>query len=146
VNKLTAILLVLIAVLQYRLWFGDGSVRELHQLGERIEELKQEGAKRRERNIAFEAEVMDLKEGTDAIEERARHDLGMIKEGEVFIQVIDHHHPEVRRQSSPPPAATETQLGENGKHRRRLHWEQQSQEARMTPTVDPGGETHPAGR
>lgn len=101
-KKLTAFLLLLIALLQYRLWLGDGSILELHRLGERIEELKREGDKRRERNAAFEAEVMDLKQGSDAIEERARHELGMIKEGEVFIQVLDHHHPAGERQPAAP--------------------------------------------
>jgi cell division protein FtsB len=142
VNKLIVILLVLIALLQYRLWLGDGSVRELHRLGERIEELKQEGAKRKERNTAFEAEVMDLKQGTDAIEERARHDLGMIKEGEVFIQVIDHHHPEAKRPPSPP--AAEKARGEEVKHKRRLRRE--PQDAPVAPSVDPAGETRPTER
>lgn len=106
-KKLTAFLLVLIALLQYRLWFGDGNILELHRLGERIEELKQEGTKRRERNAAFEAEVMDLKQGSDAVEERARHELGMIREGEVFIQVLDNHHPAAQRQPSAPAGSTE---------------------------------------
>ncbi len=89
-NKLTAFLVVLIALLQYRLWFGDGNLLELHRMSDRIEELRRDGSKRQERNAALEAEVMDLKQGTDAIEERARHDLGMIKEGEVFVQVLEH--------------------------------------------------------
>jgi cell division protein FtsB len=98
-NKVKALLLVLIALLQYRLWFGDGNVREFQHLNDRIAELRQEGAKRRERNAALEAEVMDLKQGLDAVEERARQDMDMIKEGEVFVQVIDpQHDPE------PPPA------------------------------------------
>ncbi len=88
-KKVIALLLLLIGLLQYRLWFGDGNVLEFHRLTDRIEELRQEGARRRERNAALEAEVMDLKQGLDAVEERARQDLGMIKEGEVFVQVID---------------------------------------------------------
>ena len=88
-NKVTALLLVLIGLLQYRLWYGDGNVLEFQRLNDRIAELHQEGAKRRERNAALEAEVMDLKQGLDAVEERGRQDLGMIKEGEVFVQVID---------------------------------------------------------
>ena len=127
-NKLTVFILVLIALLQYRLWFGDGNLRELHRLGEHIQELKQEGAKRRERNAAFEAEVMDLKQGTDAIEERARHDLGMIKEGEVFIQVIDHH-PEHDARNQPPrqPALADTPQSDEAASRRRSHGEQRLQ-------------------
>jgi len=101
VNKLTVVLLLLIGLLQYRLWFGDGNLLEFHRLNERIEELRHEGDKRRERNAALEAEVMDLKQGLDAIEERARWDLGMIKEGETFVQIIDPHH---EHTLSAPPA------------------------------------------
>ena len=142
-KKLTAFLLVLIALLQYRLWFGDGNIRELHRLGEHIEELKQEGEKRRERNAAFEAEVMDLKQGTDAIEERARHELGMIKEGEVFIQVIDHH-PEAR--PSPPAAEAEKAKSEQADRKRRLRRERRSQDAPAAPAANTGGEPTPTDR
>jgi cell division protein FtsB len=143
VKKLTAFLLVLIALLQYRLWFGDGNIRELHRLGDHIEELKQEGEKRRERNAAFEAEVMDLKQGTDAIEERARHELGMIKEGEVFIQVIDHH-PEAK--PSPPAAQSEKPKSEQADRRRKLRRERRSQEAPVAPDANAGGALPPAER
>lgn len=88
-KKLTVFLLVLIALLQYRLWLGDGGVAELQELQDRIEKLTEESEKRRERNAALEADVRDLKEGTDAIEERARQELGMIKQGETFVQVIE---------------------------------------------------------
>ncbi|MBS1214108.1 MAG: septum formation initiator family protein, partial [Proteobacteria bacterium] len=97
-KKLTAFLVLLVGLLQYRLWFGDGNLLELHRLTDRIEELRRDGSKRQERNAALEAEVMDLKQGTDAIEERAREDLGMIKEGEVFVQVLEH-----RSQQTPTP-------------------------------------------
>ena len=100
VKKFTILLLLLIGLLQYRLWLGDGSIRDLNRLHDQIEEMQREGAKRRDRNAALEAEVMDLKQGTDAIEELARQDLGMIKEGEVFVQVLEQH------QEMPPPAAT----------------------------------------
>ena len=89
-KKITVLLVLLIALLQYKLWFGDGNVLEFQRLNDRIAELRQEGAKRRERNAALEAEVMDLKQGLDAVEERARHELGMIKEGEDFVQVIEN--------------------------------------------------------
>jgi cell division protein FtsB len=89
VKKLIVLLMVLIALLQYRLWLGDGGIAELQELQARIDKLTEEGEKRRERNAALEADVIDLKEGTDAIEERARQELGMIKQGETFIQVIE---------------------------------------------------------
>ena len=114
-KKLIVFLLLLIALLQYRLWFGDGNVLELHRLGEHIEDMRREGARRQERNAALEAEVMDLKQGTDAVEERARQDLGMIKEGEFFVQVIERHPP-----PSPAPAVKEAPKGTPAPHRRRV--------------------------
>ena len=87
--KLIVFLLTLIAALQYRLWLGDGSIREYGEINTRIEELKQEGERRRIRNAAVAADVRDLREGTEAVEERARHELGMIKPGETFVQVYD---------------------------------------------------------
>jgi cell division protein FtsB len=117
VNKVKALLLVLIALLQYRLWYGDGNVREFQRLNAHIAELRQEGDKRRERNTALEAEVMDLKQGLDAVEERARQDLEMIKEGEVFVLVVDpHHEPEFpaappMEKPPQPPAKPEAAKG-----------------------------------
>lgn len=88
-KKLILLLLVLVALLQWRLWFGDGGIYELHEMQAHIEELKEKGEKLHERNAALEADVMDLKEGTDAIEERARQELGMVKDGETFVQVFE---------------------------------------------------------
>lgn len=102
-KRLIVFLLVLIALLQYRLWFGDGGIAEWHELQVRIEELKDEGERRKARNAALDADVRDLKEGTDAIEERARQELGMIREGETFVQVFEKPHP----QSQPPQAQPE---------------------------------------
>lgn len=82
-------LALLLCLLQYRLWFGDGNLFEVHRLQQRIEELRREAARLRERNSALEAEVLDLKQGLEAVEERARRDLGMIREGETFFQVIE---------------------------------------------------------
>lgn len=104
-KRLIAFLLVLIALLQYRLWFGDGGIAEWHELQVRIEELRQEGERRKARNAALDADVRDLKEGTDAIEERARQELGMIREGETFVQVFEKPHP----QSQPPQAQPEAE-------------------------------------
>lgn len=107
-NKVTALLILLIGLLQYKLWFGDGNVLEFQRLNDRIAELRQEGAKRRERNAALEAEVMDLKQGLDAVEERARHELGMVMEGEQFVQVIDPQHEPDPLVSPPPEKPTAT--------------------------------------
>lgn len=87
--KLIAFLAFLIAALQYRLWWGDGGVSEYKETLGRIEELRKEGEQRRARNAAVAADVADLRDGTDAIEERARHDLGLVKPGETFVQVYE---------------------------------------------------------
>lgn len=90
------ILLVLLLVLQYRLWVGDGSFAEVWQLHQDVERQKDENERLRERNAALDAEVKDLKQGLDAIEERAREELGMIKEDEVFYQIIEEEGPPPR--------------------------------------------------
>ena len=87
--KLIAFLLVLIAGLQYRLWLGDGGIREYGEITQRIDELQQEADQRARRNAAVAADVRDLKDGDEAIEERARHELGMIKADETFVQIYD---------------------------------------------------------
>ena len=89
-KALIAILIVLLLILQYKLWFGDGNMREVWQLQAAIEEQKKENEKLRERNAALEAEVKDLKQGLEAVEERARSELGMIKKGETFYQIIEN--------------------------------------------------------
>lgn len=86
---IVAILIALLLVLQYQLWFGNGGLLRVWQLEQRIAEQKEENAKLEERNKALEAEVRDLKQGLEAIEERARSDLGMIKKGETFFQVVE---------------------------------------------------------
>ena len=85
----TGILLILLLALQYRLWVGEGSVAEVAHLRSEIEAQREELARIRERNQALQAEVEDLRKGLEAIEERARSELGMIKKGEIFYQVIE---------------------------------------------------------
>ncbi len=79
----------MLMVLQYRLWVGEGSLAELYLLKEDIALQKAELQQMRRRNQALQAEVNDLKKGLEAIEERARNDLGMIREGEIFYQIIE---------------------------------------------------------
>lgn len=86
---LTLSLAVLLALLQYVLWFGDGGLRDLWQLEHQVEDQQSENERLTERNDALAAEVKDLKTGLEAVEARARLELGMIKEDEVFYQVID---------------------------------------------------------
>jgi cell division protein FtsB len=86
---LLALLVLLLIALQAALWFGEGGVFDLWQLHQALERQGQENSKLVERNKALEGEVSDLKSGLDAIEERARAELGMIGEGELFYQLID---------------------------------------------------------
>lgn len=86
---LIALLLLILLVLQFRLWVGEGSLAEVHAIKGEIAAQKDELKKMRQRNRALQAEVADLKQGLDAIEERARSELGMIREGEVFYQIVE---------------------------------------------------------
>ena len=83
------VFVVLLVLLQYRLWFGDGGINEMVRLNQEIAAQQDENAVLRERNEALEAEVMDLKDGEAAVEERARRELGMIRRDETFYQAID---------------------------------------------------------
>ena len=80
--------LALLLMLQYRLWLGAGGLNEVSHLHEEIDQQRGENQLLRERNRTLAAEVTDLKQGTAAIEERARTDLGMVGSGETFFQVI----------------------------------------------------------
>ena len=82
-------LVVILALLQYKLWIGNGSFAEVYRLDHAIATQQQENASFKERNLALEGEVNDLRHGMDAIEERARSELGMIKQNETFFRVID---------------------------------------------------------
>jgi cell division protein FtsB len=95
---LIAVLLLVLIGLQYKLWFGDGSLSEVVQLTRELEIQKQKLETLEERNRILEAQVLDLQNGLDAFEEKARNDLGMIKQGETFIQLIP-----------PPDAASDEQ-------------------------------------
>ena len=86
---LTGLLVVLLLGLQYKLWIGEGSVAEVWQLRQALEAQQAENEELRSRNAALDAEVADLKTGLDAIEERARRDLGMIRRDEIFFQVVE---------------------------------------------------------
>jgi cell division protein FtsB len=83
-----AILLMVLVLLQYRLWNGNGSLPDLWDLEEIKAEQTVENKFLGERNQALAAEVMDLKTGMEAIEERARSEMGMIKSGETFFHII----------------------------------------------------------
>jgi len=83
---LTVALAALIVVLQYPLWFGKGGWFRVQDLEEQLAAQRQVNQKIEARNASQEADVRDLKSGYAAIEERARFELGLVKEGEIFVQ------------------------------------------------------------
>ena len=86
-NWTTLALLVLIALLQYPLWLGKGGWLRVWDYDRQLEAQREVNQKLEQRNAAIDAEVRDLKSGYEAIEERARYELGYIKPDEVFVQV-----------------------------------------------------------
>jgi cell division protein FtsB len=96
-RAVTLILVVLLLLLQYPLWIGKGSWLKVWDMNRQLEAQQQVNRQTQARNALLDAEVRDLKQGTAAIEERARSELGMIKRDEVFYQIVE------------PPSATEKQ-------------------------------------
>jgi cell division protein FtsB len=86
---LLSIIILLVSLLQYRLWYGNGGIEEIKALQQRLDDLKEQVEEKKERNEALYAEVEDLRKGQEALEERARDELGMIREGETFFQVLE---------------------------------------------------------
>lgn len=86
---LAVLLIALLLALQYKLWVADGGLRDVWRIGREVEAQERENAESRERNQALEGEVHDLKGGLEAIEERARSELGMIRDGETFYQIVE---------------------------------------------------------
>ena len=96
------ILILLLIGLQLKLWTGSGSMHEVDSLRVAVKKQTDENAKLLQRNQAVGADVLDLKHGDQAVEARARTELGLIKPGEVFYQVVEP----ARTASSPAPAAS----------------------------------------
>ena len=82
-------LIALVAAIQYPLWMGKGSWLRVWEFSTRVDQQKEKNVQLAARNAGLDAEVRDLKQGIDAVEERARVELGMIKPGEVFYQIVD---------------------------------------------------------
>ena len=88
--KLLALALAtLILLIQYPLWIGKGSWFQVRQVDQQIRSQRDVNRRLKERNVALDAEVRDLKVGLEAIEERARSEIGMIKRDEIFFQVVE---------------------------------------------------------
>lgn len=104
-KALTLIFVILIALLQYPLWLGKGSWLRVWELNRQVNEQQEKNTGLKARNATLDAEVRDLKSGKAAIEERARSELGMIKQDEVFFQVIEAQ-PQIQPQ---PPVQPQPQ-------------------------------------
>lgn len=96
---IAAVLALFLIVLQHRLWFGKNSVPDYLELKEDVARQNAANDKLRQRNKLLYADTDDLKSGIEAIEERARNELGMIKENETFFRLIPNEEP-VNRQAS----------------------------------------------
>jgi cell division protein FtsB len=86
---LNGFLIVLLLVFQYRLWIGEGSIGDILALNKRIEEQQAVNLKLSQRNAQLAAQVIDLQQGHEGIEEYARSQLGLIKPEETFYLVVD---------------------------------------------------------
>lgn len=98
-KALALTLAALIVLIQYPLWLGKGSWLRVWEVGEQIRKQGETNRQLRARNQALEAEVRDLKVGLEAIEERARSELGLIRQDEIFFQVVEAARP------APEPSA-----------------------------------------
>jgi len=85
---LAVVLAALLAAIQYPLWLGKGGWVRVWEIDRQLAAQKGKNAELAARNAALDAEVRDLKEGLDAIEERARYELGMVKQDEIFFQIV----------------------------------------------------------
>jgi len=108
VKLLLAFLIVIFCALQYRVWFGSGSVQEVWRLREETKSKSAELQKLQSRNEALRAEVEDLKRGLDAIEERARAELGMVSKDETFYQFVRNRGRKATASAVVPLKSTET--------------------------------------
>lgn len=98
-------LLLILGILQYRLWFAQGSLAEQSRLEKQLEQQSAINRELRTRNEALEREVLELQNGMEGVEQRAREELGLIREGEVFYQFTDEE--DSRAVQAEPPAAVE---------------------------------------
>ena len=89
----TVVLVVLLVLIQYPLWWGHGGWLRVHELREALVAQARKNADAKVRNQRIEGEVQDLQGGTAAVEERARYEMGMVKDGEVFVQLVAPNTP-----------------------------------------------------
>lgn len=108
-KAILAMLLLVLLVLQVRLWFGAGSVAEIVRLENAIDAQNAENVQLEARNGVVMEDVSDLRNGLDSIEERARNELGLIRQGETFYLIVDE---EPKTLDAPVPQAAEPMSGD----------------------------------
>ena len=99
-RPITITLAILLLVIQYPLWLGKGGWLRVFDLHRQLESVQEKNEDQKAKNAKLASEVLSLKDGTEAIEERARSELSMIKKGEVFIQLLNDKN-EVPKEASP---------------------------------------------
>ena len=108
----SALLIVLFVALQYPLWLGKGGWLRVWDVARQLEGQQENNHALEVRNAGLDAEVRDLKQGYDAIEERARFELGMIREDEVFVQISESARREAPREERQPASFDSGERGE----------------------------------
>ena len=103
---------MLLVVLQYRLWIAEGSLAERHRLERQIQQQTRINEELQARNAALEREVLDLQTGNKGLEQRAREQLGLIREGETFYQFVESAPGTAKTAVPPPPATTPSPAAE----------------------------------
>ena len=86
---LAAVLAAVLLLIQFPLWLGKGGWLRVWDLDRQVQAQRNRNAMAKKRNLALDAEVRDLKQGLEAVEERARYELGMVKQDEVFFQIVE---------------------------------------------------------
>lgn len=89
----TVVLIILLVLIQYPLWWGHGGWLRVHELQQQLAEQQKKNADEKLRNERIAGEVQDLQSGTSAVEERARYEMGMVKDSEVFVQFVSPNAP-----------------------------------------------------
>jgi cell division protein FtsB len=100
---ITVSLAALLLLIQYPLWLGKGGWLRVWDLDNQVVAAQKKNDELKARNAKLNSEVRDLKDGTGAVEERARYELGMIKEGEIFIQILEPNGKPVSAAPEPMP-------------------------------------------
>ncbi|MRV75977.1 cell division protein FtsB [Duganella sp. FT92W] len=101
---ITLALATLLLLIQYPLWLGKGGWLRVRELEGQLSVAQEKNAALKSRNAKLESEVRDLKDGTGAVEERARYELSMLKQNEIFVQILGKDQPKPQGAVTPAPA------------------------------------------